>query len=114
MRFIALVIALCMVAFAAAFAQTSAPPDRTKHRIQLVTVEKGVRLEVVDWGGSGPPLVFLAGGNSTAHVFDSFAPRFTATHRVLGITRRGAGASSVPLPVEKNYAADRWETMCWR
>lgn len=29
-----------------------------------------------------------------AHAFDDFAPRFTDTHRVLGITRRGHGASS--------------------
>jgi pimeloyl-ACP methyl ester carboxylesterase len=107
MRFIALGVALSMMVFSAAFAQAPALPDRTTHKIQFVTVEKDVRLEVVDWGGRGPPLVFLAGGNSTAHAFDTFAPRFTGTHHVYGITPRGAGASSVPLPVEKNYTADR-------
>jgi pimeloyl-ACP methyl ester carboxylesterase len=55
-----------------------------------------VSLEVLDWGGSGPTLVFLAGFGNTAHVFDGFAPRFTAAHRVIGITRRGFGASCCP------------------
>src|SRR5262245_37748813 len=55
-----------------------------------VSVAGGVSLEVLDWGGSGSPMVFLAGGgNSTPHDFDDFAPRFTNRHRVVGITRRG-------------------------
>src|SRR5438067_2122324 len=60
---------------------------------QFVTVEKGVRLEVVDWGGSGRPVVLLAGGGNTAHVFDEFAPKLTTTNHVYGITRRGFGRS---------------------
>ena len=54
-----------------------------------------VSLEVVDWGGRGTPLVFLAGLGSTAHVFDDFAPQFTDSFHVVGITRRGFGASGV-------------------
>jgi pimeloyl-ACP methyl ester carboxylesterase len=50
-------------------------------------------LEVLDWGGSGRPLVLLAGGGDTAHVFDDFAPKLTANYHVYGITRRGFGAS---------------------
>ena len=68
--------------------------DPSSHRASFVTVAPGVRLEVLDWGGSGPPLVFLAGLGNTAHVFDDFAPRFTDHHHVLAITRRGYGASS--------------------
>lgn len=67
-----------------------------EHRVSTVTVAPGVRLEVLDWGGRGEPLVFLAGLGNTAHVFDSFAPRFTGGHRVIGITRRGFGASGRP------------------
>ena len=59
----------------------------------METVEKDVRLEVLDWGGSGRPIVLLAGGGNTAHVFDDFAPKLTAHHHVYGITRRGFGAS---------------------
>jgi pimeloyl-ACP methyl ester carboxylesterase len=50
-------------------------------------------LEVLDWGGSGRPIVLIAGGGNTAHVFDDFAPRLTDHYRVYGITRRGFGAS---------------------
>jgi pimeloyl-ACP methyl ester carboxylesterase len=70
--------------------------DSSAHRVRLVSVAPGVRLEVLDWGGSGPPLVFLSGLQDVAHGFDDFAPRFTDQFRVLAITRRGYGASSQP------------------
>ena len=40
---------------------------------QFVTVAKGVRLEVLDWGGTGRPVVLLAGLGNSAHIFDGFA-----------------------------------------
>jgi pimeloyl-ACP methyl ester carboxylesterase len=65
----------------------------------MVAISPAVRLEVVDWGGRGPPLVFLAGLGNTAHVFDTFAPQFTDHFHVVGITRRGFGASAgMPPP----------------
>ncbi|HEU5358700.1 MAG TPA: alpha/beta hydrolase, partial [Gemmatimonadales bacterium] len=70
--------------------------DTSPHRVSMVTVAPGVRLEVLDWGGSGPPLVFLSGLQDVAHGFDDFAPRFTDHFHVLAITRRGYGASSQP------------------
>jgi non-heme chloroperoxidase len=70
--------------------------DPSKHQVMFVTVEKGVRLEVLDWGGSGRPVVLLAGSWNTAHVFDDFAPKLTDSCHVYGITRRGYGASSQP------------------
>jgi pimeloyl-ACP methyl ester carboxylesterase len=71
------------------------PPwrDPSSHAVQFVPAENGVRLEVLDWGGSGTPIVFLAGGGDTAHVFDEFAPKLVSDHHVYGITRRGFGAS---------------------
>ena len=47
------------------------------HTVRFVTAPGGVRLEVLDWGGTGEPLVFLAGLEDAAHMFDDFAPRFT-------------------------------------
>ena len=76
-------------------------------RVRFVTVEPGVRLEVLDWGGTGRPLVFLAGLGDTAHVFDHFAPKFTNKCHVYGITRCGFGNSSAPTPNSQNYASDR-------
>jgi hypothetical protein len=81
--------------------------DRTPHKIQVVTVEENVKLEVVDWGGSGRALILLAGGNNTVHGFDRFAPKLATRYRVYGITRRGSGISSAPPPTRANYAADR-------
>jgi pimeloyl-ACP methyl ester carboxylesterase len=70
---------------------------------QFVEIHPDISLEVVDWGGNGKPLVFLAGLGHTAHVFDEFAPRFTDGFRVFGITRRGFGASTQP---ESVYSVD--------
>jgi non-heme chloroperoxidase len=84
-----------------------AQTDPSPHKVQFVTVEKGVQLEVLDWGGSGRPLIFLAGNGDTAHAFDNFAPKFTGRNHVYGITRRGFGASSKPAPANGNYSADR-------
>ena len=81
--------------------------DPSPHKTIFVTVAKGVKLEVLDWGGSGPPLVLLTGLGNTAHKFDRFAPNFTAKHHVYGITRRGIGISSIPEPEIANYDADR-------
>jgi len=60
----------------------------------MITVEEGVQLEVLDWGGSGQALVFLAGLGNTAHIWDNFAPKFTDKHHVYAITRRGFGRST--------------------
>lgn len=81
--------------------------DSSPHRIQLVTVDKNVRLEVLDWGGFGRALVLLPGGGDTAHVYDDFAPKLTSQYHVYGITRRGFGASSAPVPDKNNYSSDR-------
>lgn len=78
--------------------------DPSPHVTRFVNVEKDVRIEVLDWGGSGSPIVLLAGGGDTAHVFDDFAPKLTADHHVYGLTRRGFGASGFS-PV--GYGADR-------
>jgi pimeloyl-ACP methyl ester carboxylesterase len=70
--------------------------DTTPHTIRFVTVAPGVELEVLDWGGSGAPMVLLTGLGDNAHVFDQFAFQFTNFFRVIGITRRGYLPSSQP------------------
>jgi pimeloyl-ACP methyl ester carboxylesterase len=81
--------------------------DSSPHEISFVEAEKGVRLEVLDWGGTGQPIILLAGLGNSAHVFDKLAPELARTAHVYGITRRGFGESSVPPFTRKNYAADR-------
>jgi non-heme chloroperoxidase len=84
--------------------QASGRGDPSPHRISMVPADRDVTLEVLDWGGTGRPLVLLAGLGNTAHVFDEFAPRLTAIGHVYGITRRGFAPSSVP---REGYDADR-------
>ena len=82
--------------------------DPAPHSARFVTVEPGVRLEVLDWGGPAGAgtrtLVLVPGLGNTAHVFDTLAPKLATRYRVLGVTRRGFGASSVPAT---GYGADR-------
>ncbi|PWU12459.1 MAG: hypothetical protein C5B51_00590 [Terriglobia bacterium] len=74
--------------------QSDAWRDQSPHTTQFVQVAKDVRLEVLDWGGSGRPVILLAGGGNTAHVFDDLALKLKGICRVYGITRRGFGAST--------------------
>ena len=76
----------------------------TPHTIQFIEVAKDVKLEVLDWGGTGRPLVLLTGLGNNAHVFDKFVTKLTPNYHVYGITRRGFGASSKP---ETGYTATR-------
>lgn len=78
--------------------------DPSRHSIQFVTVEPDVKLEVLDWGGTGRALILLAGLGNTAHVYDDFAPKLTGHYHVYGITRRGYGGSSNP---DTGYSADQ-------
>jgi non-heme chloroperoxidase len=76
--------------------------DTSSHISSLVEVN-GIRLHYLDWGGNGPILLFLAGMGCNAHIFDSFAPRFTDQFHVLALTRRGHGESDHP---ETGYDID--------
>ena len=70
--------------------------DTSPHKTIFVTVDPDVRLEVLDWGGAGDPMVLLTGSGDNAHVYDEFAYQFTDRFHVIGITRRGFGRSSQP------------------
>ena len=76
---------------------TQAPPwrDPSPHQVQRVTVDSTVQLQVLDWGGSGTPIVLL-GCYLSAHMYDEFAPKLTNSFHVYGITRRGIGESDKP------------------
>jgi non-heme chloroperoxidase len=63
----------------------------------------GIRLHYLEWGGTGPVLIFLTGMGSSAYIFNKFAPRFTDKFHVLALTRRGHGDSDYP---ETGYDAD--------
>ena len=95
---IASVLVLSTSVALSALCQRSPWRDSSGHTVRFVTVAENVALEVLDWGGTGLPLVLLAGGGNTAHVFDEFAPKLASDHHVYGITRRGFGASGFSVP----------------
>jgi non-heme chloroperoxidase len=107
---IIVIVALSLLTFACPPVAEDTPDNRdtTPHSIRFVTVQDNVKLELLDWGGSGRPVILLHGGNSTAHEFDQFAPKLIGFYHVYGITRRGCGASSAPAPTDANYSADRF------
>jgi non-heme chloroperoxidase len=89
----------------ASFASAAEPQQR------FVDVGDGVKLEVVDWGGAGLPLILLAGSGNSAHIYDDFAPKLVDVAHVYGITRRGYGASSHP---ERGYSVPELAEDVWR
>jgi non-heme chloroperoxidase len=100
-----LAVVLFLLASIPAFAQP-AWRDPSPHNVRFVNVEPSVKLEVLDWAGSGRPLVFVS-CYLTGHAYDEIAPKLTDRFHVYGFTRRGFGASDRPAGgYELQRAAD--------
>ena len=93
MRPTALVLAsaVCLLSMGgAATCSRTRPAARLPDRFATVN---GVRLHYLDWGGDGPPLLFLTPlGGDVIEQFASLAPQFTDRFRVLGLARDYPGA----------------------
>jgi pimeloyl-ACP methyl ester carboxylesterase len=72
------------------------PPIKEPRAADRFATVHGIRLQYVDWGGKGDVLLFLPGLGASVHMFDSFAPKFSTSFHVLGLTRRGQGLSDKP------------------
>jgi pimeloyl-ACP methyl ester carboxylesterase len=74
--------------------------DKSPHEVSSIAVDRGVRVEVLDWrkgDQAGKPVLFLLPGlGATAHSFDDIAPKLAQKYAVIGMTRRGIGDSSKP------------------
>jgi non-heme chloroperoxidase len=70
----------------------------------IIEVEQGVNLHILELGGEGSPMLFVPSWSATSRVFDTFAPNFTDSHRVLVMNKRGHGPSSRP---SHGYTIDR-------
>lgn len=70
--------------------------DAAPHEPSSISVDEGVQLEVLDFGGTGPAILLLPGLGATAHSYDELAPLLASKHRVVAMTRRGTGYSSKP------------------
>lgn len=73
--------------------------DSAAHASGIVTVN-GVRLNYLDWGGSGPALILVHGLGDSPHIFDDLAPAFTDRYRVVAYARRGHGQSEERGPYD--------------
>src|SRR5262245_65892437 len=96
MRLLHLALLATGLACASLHAPSVCAADAAVPQVRFIEVEPGVKLEVLDWSGSGAPLVLLTGLGNTAHVYTHFAHQFTDKFRVIAITRRGFGLSSRP------------------
>jgi non-heme chloroperoxidase len=76
--------------------QRSSWRDAAPHEANSISVDDGVQLEVLDFGGTGTPVLLLPGMGATAHSYDELAVLLAKKHRVVAMTRRGTGNSSKP------------------
>ena len=74
---------------------TEAPTDKSPHKSGFVTAD-GIKMNYLDWGGTGDVIILLAGLGNDAHVFDEIAPMLTDKFHVIGLTRRGFGETDHP------------------
>src|SRR5436309_1100993 len=70
---------------------------QSAYQTKFINGNTNNKLEVLDWGGKGKPILFLTGLGNSAHVFADFAPKFTNRFHVYGMSRRGYGASEQPV-----------------
>ena len=76
---------------------------RTETRAQSSSTAKSMMVEVrdranlhyLDLGGTGQPLLLLAGLGDTAYIYSELGPRLVDSFHVLAMTRRGYGESDV-------------------
>jgi len=88
--------ATCGLPSADAGFRTSRWRDGAPHEPSSIKVDAGVQLEVLDFGGTGSPILLLPGLAASAHSYDEVAPLLARHHRVVAMTRRGTGYSSKP------------------
>jgi len=60
----------------------------------------GVRLHVLDWGGSGTPLILIHGMGDSPRIFDDLARQLAPDFRVIAYARRGHGYSDPAGPFD--------------
>jgi pimeloyl-ACP methyl ester carboxylesterase len=89
----------------AGFRRSAKWSDPAAHKIGFLTAS-GVRLQCLDWGGSGLALILIDGCGDNPHIFDDFAPAFTDRIRVIAYARRGHGESEAKEPYDRETLAE--------
>src|SRR5215469_15554076 len=93
-------IGSALVLFSLAASQKMATwSDSSPHKSRFVTAN-GIRINYLDWGGSGPVLILIHGLGDNPHIFDDLAPAFTDRFHVVAYARRGHGLSEDKGPYD--------------
>jgi pimeloyl-ACP methyl ester carboxylesterase len=69
--------------------------DVSPHQSAFVEGDK-VRLNYLDWGGNGPPLILIHGIANSPHIFDDLVLMLRDRFHVIAYARRGHGQSDAP------------------
>ncbi len=75
--------------------------DTSPHKSDFAQVN-GIKLNYLDWGGDGPPLVMIHGIGDDPHVFDDLASLLRDRFRIVAYARRGHGLSDSTGPYDAN------------
>jgi pimeloyl-ACP methyl ester carboxylesterase len=103
LKSLACLLPLALFLSGAGGASAASPPQP----VEEFVATNGVVLQVLDWGGSGPALIFIHGLADDPHVFDDLVPAFTGKFRVIAYARRGSGSSDAKGPYDaKTLGAD--------
>jgi pimeloyl-ACP methyl ester carboxylesterase len=73
--------------------------DSSPHASRFIEAN-GIRINYLDWGGTGEPLVLIPGYTDNPHIFDELAPRLTSRARVIAYARRGHGLTDAKPPYD--------------
>src|SRR5580693_3602885 len=68
-------------------------PDAVRLPDDHQVIVGSFRFHYLDWGGSGPPILFLHGGGLTAHTWDCVAVMLRERYRCIALDQRGHGDS---------------------
>lgn len=79
---------LSLLAASENLAEPGAPPVS-----RFFARRDGGRLHALDWGGDGPPALFIHGGALSAHTWDLACPLLRTDYRCLAVDMRGHGDS---------------------
>ncbi|MCH8192013.1 MAG: alpha/beta hydrolase [Chloroflexi bacterium] len=67
----------------------------------------GLRMHYLDWGGTGTPVLFLHGGNQTAHTWDLVCLQLRGDFHCLALDQRGHGETEAPKDSDGSPQAQR-------
>lgn len=73
--------------------------DVSLHKSAFAHVN-GIKLNYLDWGGDGPPLVMIHGIGDDPHIFDDLASLLHDRFRIIAYARRGHGLSDSVEPYD--------------